>query len=266
MSSRICTVIFLFDSDGPVSRTSLRLNVSPPSSRKNVEEQHHDRLAQGADHAHGARQQKVASLNPGGSTTTCVAACLGTGPRRPPASSPSRPRRRRSASSAGCRRIGAQSRQRGREELAARLGELLDDRLHLPAQRIGAECRARSPRPASRRSWPRGVESAIRSSHDDQRIQRVREQNPEQQRNEERLRDIERCQDGERGKDRQRQAAHIQRNPNRRRRRGRFRHDFRRCVRRRNDPGIAFVDAVRGGMRGSRMAGATLPARAPGRG
>ena len=36
MSSRICTVIFLFDSDGPVRRTSLRLKVSPPTSRKNV--------------------------------------------------------------------------------------------------------------------------------------------------------------------------------------------------------------------------------------
>ena len=36
MSSRIWTVIFLFDSDGPVSRTSFRLNVSPPSSRKKM--------------------------------------------------------------------------------------------------------------------------------------------------------------------------------------------------------------------------------------
>ncbi len=36
MSSRIFTVIFLLDSDGPVSRTSLRLKVSPPTSRKNA--------------------------------------------------------------------------------------------------------------------------------------------------------------------------------------------------------------------------------------
>ena len=34
MSSRMWTVIFRFDSDGPVRRTSFRLNVSPPSSRK----------------------------------------------------------------------------------------------------------------------------------------------------------------------------------------------------------------------------------------
>ena len=36
MSSRMWTVIFLFDSDGPVTRTSFRLKVSPPSSRKNT--------------------------------------------------------------------------------------------------------------------------------------------------------------------------------------------------------------------------------------
>src|SRR5664279_4006190 len=36
MSSRICTVIFLFDKDGPVNRTSLRLKVSPAINRKKV--------------------------------------------------------------------------------------------------------------------------------------------------------------------------------------------------------------------------------------
>ncbi len=36
MSSRMCTVIFLRDSEGPVSLTSLRLKVSPDSSRKNT--------------------------------------------------------------------------------------------------------------------------------------------------------------------------------------------------------------------------------------
>ena len=34
IASRICTVIFLFEIDGPVSLTSLRLNLSPDSSRK----------------------------------------------------------------------------------------------------------------------------------------------------------------------------------------------------------------------------------------
>ena len=36
MSSRMCTVTFLRLSDGPVSLTSLRLKVSPDSSRKNT--------------------------------------------------------------------------------------------------------------------------------------------------------------------------------------------------------------------------------------
>ena len=34
MSSRIRTVIFLSESEGPVNRTSFRLNVSPDSKRK----------------------------------------------------------------------------------------------------------------------------------------------------------------------------------------------------------------------------------------
>ncbi len=36
MSSMICTLILRFDSVGPDSRTSLRLNVSPPTRRKKV--------------------------------------------------------------------------------------------------------------------------------------------------------------------------------------------------------------------------------------
>src|SRR5690606_9569006 len=36
MSSNICTVIFLLDNEGPVSRTSFRLKVLPDSKAKNT--------------------------------------------------------------------------------------------------------------------------------------------------------------------------------------------------------------------------------------
>ncbi len=70
MSSRMLTVIFRFESDGPVRRTSFRLNVSPPSSRKKIEKDDHRGLAQRPTAPSELSHRKLPSLNFGLSTMT----------------------------------------------------------------------------------------------------------------------------------------------------------------------------------------------------
>src|SRR6266581_4951652 len=60
MSSRMCTVIFLCDSDGPVSRTSLRLKMSPATSRKKTRKNTMAASPMNPRAPMGAHPQKVA--------------------------------------------------------------------------------------------------------------------------------------------------------------------------------------------------------------
>ena len=73
MSSRMWTVIFLFDSDGPVNRTSFRLNVSPPSSRKKTRKATIAAWITAPRAPIELSHRKLPSLNAGWSTMTCVA-------------------------------------------------------------------------------------------------------------------------------------------------------------------------------------------------
>ena len=70
MSSRMWTVIFLFDSDGPVSCTSFRLNVSPPSSRKKTRNATIAAWIMAPSAPIELSQRKLPSLNLGGSRIT----------------------------------------------------------------------------------------------------------------------------------------------------------------------------------------------------
>ena len=89
-----------------------------------------------------------------------------------------------------------------------RFGQLLDDRLHLPAQRIGAESeRAHHAHHHDDRARHARNPDSLELRHEG--IQRVGNEDSEQQGDEERLRQIERANDRDHGKQRERDAARV---------------------------------------------------------
>ena len=122
---------------------------------------------------------------------TWVAACLGAAGRRPPASSPFPPRS--AALCIFCMLPAGSVRSRAKRggERPRRFGQLFDDRLHLAAQRIRAEPeRADHARHHDDRADDARDPDPLEIHY--QRIQRVGDEDAEQQRYEERLRQLER--------------------------------------------------------------------------
>jgi hypothetical protein len=70
MCSRMRTAVFLFDSDGPATRTSFRLKVSPPSSRKKTRKTTIAAWAMPPRAPIEFLHRKLSSLNAGWSTMT----------------------------------------------------------------------------------------------------------------------------------------------------------------------------------------------------